>query len=162
MQCNSEIVPVANSKNKQKMKQTSKKQESNFLFFNPNPTAKFKKSGEAYRWTKPDCCIRAFCGATKLPWQDAYDVLCAVGRKNYDVPNSLSSLGEALEDAGFHKVSIRIKKGDSRPTVKALADAKKDKTCVFSLAGHVVAADGGCYYDCWDCGDKSVYTYWEK
>lgn len=143
------------------------KKESNFEFFNPNPTAKktYKsgaKAGKHPKWDKPDCVIRAFSGATGKSWEECYDILCEIGRKRFDVPNSRETLDEALAAQGFKKVSIKVESGSTRPTVAELAKQTIGKVCVFNIAHHEVAARDGKYLDVWDCGYKSVYNYWEK
>lgn len=133
-----------------------------FKYLNPNPTAKFKKNGEPFRWTKPDCVIRAFTIATGKSWVESYDILCEIGRKNFDVPNSRDVLEEALLNEGFKKCSCKVGKGESRPKVNDMAKSSSGKIMVLNIANHDVCAKDGFFYDTWDCGEYSVYTYWVK
>lgn len=155
------FAPRNNQTNKimARKKQTS----NNFLYCNPNPTAKFKKNGEPFKWTKPDCVIRAFSIATEKNWGEAFDILCQISREIYDVPNSRDVLDIALQAQGFKKMTFgRMKSGEKRPTVKELAAKMIGKVCVFNIANHEVCAKDGCYFDVWDCGEWTVYNYWEK
>lgn len=136
---------------------------SKFCYENPNPCQKYSKDGKPIRWHKPDCVIRAFCLATELPWQEGFDILCEIGRRIYDVPNSREVLDIALEEQGFTRVSFgRIKAGTTRPTVNSIADVSAGKVIVCNIAHHEVCVKDGLFFDTWDCGDCSVYSYWEK
>lgn len=142
---------------------TKKQTSNNFLYENPNPTVKYKKNGAPYKWHKPDCVIRAFSIATEKSWTEAYDILCEIGRKTFDVPNSRDVLDIALQNEGFKKMTFgRLKAGEKRPTVAELAKMTIGKVCVFNIANHEVCAKDGCYFDVWDCGEWTVYNYWEK
>ena len=63
---------------------------------------------------------------------------------------------------GFEYHGISNKKGSKRPTVKSFSKTHKNGIFILSIAGHHVAAVDGNYYDTWDCGEKSLYGYFEK
>lgn len=140
---------------------------SNFKYFNPNPTGQKvyktgKKAGTHPRWQKGDCTVRALAGAINCSWITALELLYEKAKIFYDIPNSVEMCGEVLKDKGFTKCSIKVGKGQHRPTVAELAKELKDSYCVFRVAGHMVCAHDGNYYDAWDCGDCAVYQYWKK
>ena len=71
-----------------------------FKYANPNPSQKYKKNGNPYKWQKPDCVIRAFAIATDKSWEEAFDILCGIAKEEFDVPNSRPVLEKALEKYG--------------------------------------------------------------
>ena len=121
-------------------------------YYNPNP----KKLGTN------DCVIRSICKATDKDWDVVYRELCEIGFELKVMPNADESWKEYLMRNHFiqHKVSNR--KGMKRPTVSSFAAQNKKGTYILRVANHLVACVDGYYYDTWDCGDKSLYGYWEK
>ena len=75
-----------------------------FEFTQPNPT-------EGKKCKKPDCAIRAFAIAADLSWQEAYDILSAIAREDYDIPNSQNVYEKAFAQRGYRVKSLRFKKG---------------------------------------------------
>ena len=107
-----------------------------FKYANPNPSQKYKKNGNPYKWQKPDCVIRAFAIATDKSSEDSFDILCGIAKEEYDVPNSRPVLKKALEKYGFKKVSCQPKKGEKRPTVTELASTSQINIYVLGVCCH--------------------------
>lgn len=42
------------------------------------------------------------------------------------------------------------------------AQKNKKGTFVLQVANHIITCQDGYYYDIWDCGNHSLYGYWEK
>jgi len=129
----------------------------NFVKFQPNPSWTGKG-----RYRHEDCPIRAICAAEQLPWEQVYDLLCISGKEVFDAPTSDDSIECCLKKLGYTRCSIKVQRGSKRPTVTQFAREHFDGTYVLRIAGHVVGVRNGEYYDCWDCGTKCVYTYYEK
>jgi len=122
----------------------------NFQYFQPN----IHKCG--------DCHIRAVCAATGQDWLEVFDGLYKVAREMRYPLGSTESIEEYLKNYGFTWVPIKPKRGSSRPTVSEFAKSHAKDRYVLRVSNHVVGAYGGHYHDIWDCGDKSLYGYWEK
>lgn len=68
-----------------------------------------------------------------------------------------------IEDKlGMQKHSIKIEKGDSRPTGKSFAYTHPKGTYILRMANHLTCCIDGVIYDSWNCTAKSIYSYWEK
>ena len=138
----------------------TKFEESNYEFFQPNPSWIDGTSRRKYR--HQDCPIRAICAATGKTWNDVYDILAVSGKKVFDAPTSDDSVEEALKGLGYKRYTAKVVKGQKRDTVAKFAKEHADKSYVIRVAGHMVGIRNGKYLDCWDCGSKCVYTYYEK
>lgn len=119
---------------------------------NLNP--KNKKTG--------DCVVRACSLALNKSWDTVYKELCDLGYVMKEMPNSDNVWKKFLELNGFVKRSIKVQRGSKRPTVRQLAEASRGKVIVAKVANHVVTIIDGYYYDIFDCGNSSVYVYYEK
>lgn len=122
----------------------------NFEYFQPN----IHKCG--------DCHIRAVCAATGKSWLEVFDGLYEVARANQYPLGSTESITLYLEKLGYKWTAIKPKSGETRPTVSSFCNAHKKTNYVLRVSGHVVGGKNGKYQDIWDCGDKSLYGYWEK
>lgn len=129
----------------------------NFEKFQPNPSWTGKG-----RYMHEDCSIRAVCAATGKTWEEVYDILCVSGKQVFDAPTSDESVERALTNMGYTKHSVKVVKGSKRPTPSSLTRENPDKRLVMRVSGHFVGGRNGKYYDCWDCGTKGIYTYYQK
>lgn len=129
---------------------------SHYKFFQPNPS-------EGNKCTKGDCHIRCICAAAGITWLEAFDLLVESARKKYNPVGGVDSIGDVLEQFGFaEKKMQQVEKGGSRISVNEFAEQHTAGTYVLRLAHHVVAVKDGFYLDGWDCGNKTIYKYWEK
>lgn len=125
-----------------------------FTYHNENP--KGRKTA--------DCTTRAIATASGFKYSDVlkmqYEEACSTG---YFL-NDIKTTNSILSRLGFTEAKIKVQKGQSRPTVRALVDSysKGRYALVISVAGHLTCAVGSYIYDLWDCGMKSVYKYWYK
>lgn len=126
--------------------------KSRNIYFNPNPL-KLKTS---------DCVIRAICKATNKEWDTIYRELFEIGFELKVTPTNDDAWKEYLNRNDFIQHKVSNKKGVKRPTVASFAAQNKKGTFVLRVANHVVTCVDGYYYDTWDCGNKSLYGYWEK
>jgi hypothetical protein len=130
--------------------------KDSFRYFNPNPSAKVdKKTGKPKRWNKGDCVIRAFCGVLNLPWDIVYSEMCDLGLKYHDMPNSRNIIDKYAKKKGLIKKSL--------PYYITLNDFVKNYDGIYlvNLRSHEVCVKGNTIYDCWDCGDCKVKTYYD-
>ena len=111
-----------------------------------------------------DCQIRALSKALDLTWLQTFDLIMPICRE-VQAPDifccDLKVVKELMSRLGFEYTGISTKKGTDRPTVREFAIKHKKGAYVCSLAGHVVAVVDGMYYDTWDCGNKSLYGFYE-
>jgi len=130
----------------------SVKKKTRNRYFNPNP--KKLETG--------DCVVRAMCKATGKDWDTVYRELFELGFELKCMPNSDEVWKEYLVRNGFILRKMVIKKGDKRLRVAQFAEKFKKGTYVLNVANHIVTCQDGYYYDSWDCGNKSMYNYYEK
>jgi hypothetical protein len=111
-----------------------------------------------------DCVIRAICKAMGITWIEAFDISVEFSRENQCWVSGmpLVLLKKFFSRLGFTYNGISNKKGSKRPTVEGFAKDHKSGTYILSVANHLVTVVDGYYYDTWDCGDKSLYGYYEK
>ena len=109
-----------------------------------------------------DCAIRAVAVALNTSWDDIYRQLFDIGFELKRPMSDLVVIDKLLKRNGFMQGSIKVAKGESRPTVAEFANSHKDMICILRVAHHLVACAKGIYVDTWDCGSKSVYKYWYK
>lgn len=124
-----------------------------FRYFQPNPD-KVKE--------KDDCVIRALCAATGKTWEQVFDELVILARKNHDVIESIDIVLEYLEKQNFTLCKVNVKKGKKRPTMQKIIRENPGYTLVGQCANHVMAAKGGLVMDLWDSSDRPLYRYWMK
>lgn len=128
---------------------------STYEYYNPNPTARFKKDGTPMNWHKCDCTTRAFCCALKQSWMKTYQEQCATGAKMFDMPDS----PKVVEAYALEKGMVR----KSLPTYLTLSEFAKthNGTYVVNMRGHVVCVKNNKYYDTYDRGEWMIKTYYE-
>ncbi|MBQ3326191.1 MAG: hypothetical protein IJG86_00210 [Clostridia bacterium] len=128
-----------------------------YVYYQPNKKDLKDKFG--------DCQIRALSKALGCTWLEAFDKAIAVCREEwvsliFDAPVDVRS--RMLKKLGFEWHSYSVRKGGKRPTVKSFAKDHPEGTYIVSVAHHEVAVVGGQYFDTWDCGECSVYGWFEK
>ena len=119
--------------------------------YNPNPN--HSRVG--------DCAVRAIAKATGRDWEEAYTALCAKGFELRDMPSSDAVWGRLLRDEGFHRRVIPETCPDCY-TVAQFAVDHPDGVYVVKVDGHVVACEGGDYFDSFDSGEEAPIWYYEK
>ena len=122
-----------------------------FQKYNPNPNN--NQVG--------DCVVRALCKATGKTWDSIYKELAQLGFTLKTMPNDYQAWHECLRQHGFERQGVSIKKGDSRPKVRELAQQLGQGVYVMRVSGHLVTAKDGQYFDSFDSGNKAVYSYWK-
>lgn len=126
--------------------------KSRNIYYNPNPK----------KLEVGDCVVRAICKATDKDWDTVYMELCKLGLELKMMPNDTDNWKEYLRRNGFIEHKISNKKGSKRPTVDSFARSHKKGIYILRVANHIVTCVAGYYYDLWDCGNKSLYGFWEK
>jgi len=127
-----------------------------YKYYQPNNKDLKDKTG--------DCQVRALSKALNLSWLEAFDLTIPICRRmqTYTIfDGDLDKTIEAMAELGFVYQGISNKKGTKRPTVKSFAAKHKTGTYILKIAHHVVACVDGTYYDTWDCGNRSMYGYYE-
>lgn len=112
-----------------------------------------------------DCTIRALSKALDVSWLEAFDLIIPICREA-QVSNIFSAPAKVrnplVERLGFKYTGISNKKGKKRPTVDSFAKEHPAGIYICNVANHEVAVVDGKYYDTWDCGECSLYGYFEK
>ena len=128
-----------------------------FVYYQPNKKDLKDKYG--------DCQIRALSKALNISWVEAFDLTIPICREfqTSTIFGGSCNIGkDNLAKLGFRYVGVSNKKGTKRPTVDSFAKDHPVGTYICKVAHHVVAVVDGKYYDTWDCGDCSMYGYYEK
>ena len=133
------------------------KRSKYFAYYQPNKKDLKDKFG--------DCQIRALSKALNCTWLEAFDKAIEVCRLEqvsliFDAPVDVRN--RMLDKLGFAYHGITNKRGTKRPTVKEFAKSHPTGTYICNVAHHEVCVTGGRYYDTWDCGDCSMYGYFER
>lgn len=121
-------------------------------YYNPNPAK--KETG--------DCVVRALCRVEGRGWDEVYRELCEIGYEKKEMPSSDNCWKEYLMRRGYKYKGISVTKGSKRPKVGEFATKHREGYYILRVANHIVASVEGYYYDTWDCGENSLYGYWEK
>ena len=129
-------------------------------------------ASRSYRYYQPnekdlkdnygDCVIRSLTKALSMEWLQVFDEMMPLSREFQAPFNNRVCYEFYLSKNGFTYYGISNKKGSKRPTVESFAKSHKTGTYILRVAHHLVAVVDGLYYDTWDCGQKSLYGYWEK
>lgn len=111
-----------------------------------------------------DCQIRALSKVFGVSWVEAFDMTIPICREAqvsgiFDAP--ASTRNKLLEKLGLKYTGISNRKGAKRPTVDSFAKDHPEGRYVINVANHEVACVDGKYYDTWDCGERSVYGFYE-
>ena len=117
---------------------------------NPNPARK----------EVPDCVIRAIAIALNMKWIDVYDDLCALGRKEFNVPSADSVWGKYLYKMGFEPFLLP----HTCPkclTINQFTKIFPRGTYIIGTGSHAVAVIDGDYYDSWDSGNEIPSFFWK-
>lgn len=112
-----------------------------------------------------DCSIRAICKVFECEWIEAFRMTLPLCEKYQVVPSCIfySKHEKAIEEMlGMKKCKVSVTKGCKRPTVKKFATDHPTGKYIVGVANHVVAVVDGKYYDTWDSGDCSMYSYYVK
>lgn len=117
--------------------------------YNNNP--KNKKAG--------DCVVRAFALASGKTWDATLTDLYNIAMQIKYMVNDKQVYTRYAESLGFIACKIELKNGH-KPTVKTFTEDRPSGIYILRIANHLVTVKDGVYYDSWDCGYKSVYTYW--
>lgn len=126
-----------------------------YEYYNPNPTARFKKDGTPMNWHKCDCSVRAFSKAFNQTWTKTYEELCAVGAKMFDLPDSPKVIEAYAKSKGMVKKSL--------PEYMTLYQFTRTHNGVYvcNLRNHVMCVRNNKMYDTWNYGDCMLKTYYE-
>lgn len=111
-----------------------------------------------------DCTIRAVSKVLGMTWLEAFEACMGFMKEEQCLLSGMTlELYKKLYGAfGFVYSGISNKRGTKRPTVKSFTASHKKGVYILNVAHHQVAVVDGCYYDTWDCGEKSLYGYFEK
>jgi len=116
---------------------------------NPNPGHK----------EVPDCVVRAISLALNRKWLDVYDDLCALGRKEYNMPSADAVWGKYLYQQGFEPFLLP-ESCPSCVTIRLFSQMHPIGVYIVGTGSHAVAVIDGDYYDSWDSGDEIPSFFW--
>lgn len=122
-----------------------------FISYNPNPKRKLVG----------DCVIRAISKAMNKGWEDAYMDVMLQGFTMHDMPSSNDVWGTYLYNHGFRRYVIPDTCPDCYTVEQFVAENPK-LTGILATGTHVVAVEGGNYFDTWDSGNEIPIYYWRK
>lgn len=133
------------------------RQAKRFVYYQPND----KDLKDNYG----DCQIRALSKAFGVSWVEAFKMeipYCIEYQCNNIFSVDISVRHKIMDELGFSYHGVSNKAGAKRPTVDSFAKDHPSGTYILVVANHVVACVDGKYYDTWNCGDRSMYGWYEK
>ena len=112
--------------------------KKHYVKYDPNPKATKQTC---------DCVVRAFCKLLNAEWNKVYILLCRIGEKLYDMPNSPKVEKHLLKQLGFQEVTRQ--KGMPKWNCKELCEgsALNGNSFYCFQNGHVFAIEKGKAYD---------------
>lgn len=119
--------------------------------YNPNPCGK----------SVGDCAVRAVSAALGLTWYEAYDLLCAEGRRACDMPSSDSVSGAVLRSAGFRRYVIPNTCANCYSAADFCAD-HPEGVYVLYFGGHVATVVEGKLLDSWNSENETPIFYYRR
>lgn len=134
----------------------AKRMNKYYAYYQPNKKDVKNKVG--------DCQVRALTKVFDCSWLEAFDMTIPICREaqTYTIFGGGAIVAkENLKQLGLEYTGISNKKGTHRPTVKSFAKDHEAGKFILVVANHVVACVDGKYYDTWDCGDYSLYGFYE-
>ena len=117
---------------------------------NPNPQHK----------EVPDCVVRAITIALNRRWIDVYDDLCALGRREFNMPSADAVWGKYLYQMGFEPFLLP-ETCSKCITIRAFSQIFPRGTYIIGTGSHAVAVVNGDYYDSWDSGNEIPSFFWK-
>lgn len=123
-----------------------------YIEYNPNPVG----------LTTEDCAVRAISKALDVSWDMAYMMLALNGMKMGFLMNNNAVIASVLRSNGFRKANIP----NTCPDCFTLEDFVKLNPTgryVLGTGTHVVAVDGGDFYDAWNSSrEVPIYVWYEN
>lgn len=109
-----------------------------------------------------DCVIRAIALATNNSWENAYRELAERGIKKGYLPNLPPIWRKYLQDLGYEKQKMPIRKDNTRYTIEEFCNeiAEPKTTYVVKVINHLTVVKDKNLYDTWNCSSRSVMSYW--
>lgn len=108
-----------------------------------------------------DCTVRAIFKVTRQDWERTYSGMVLHGFLMCDMPSANCVWGAYLKHKGFERHIIP----NTCPDCYTVADFCRDHptgTYLLALTGHVVAVEGGDYFDTFDSGNEIPLYYWKR
>lgn len=105
--------------------------------------------------------IRAISKTMNMDWEDVYLDIMVQGFSMHDMPSSNDVWGTYLSNHGFKRYVIP----DACPDCYTVAQFVTDNptlTGILATGTHVIAVEGGNYFDTWDSGNEIPIYYWRK
>lgn len=119
--------------------------------FNPNPCGK----------SVGDCAVRAVSAALGADWYEAYDILCAEGRRSCDMPSGDATWGAVLRSNGFRRAAVPNVCPDCY-TAEDFAFDHQRGIYVLGFGGHVATIRDGILLDSWNSSLETPIFYYSR
>lgn len=133
-----------------------------FNYFNPNPDAQTFKDGKPKGWNRKDSSIRAICGATGMTWNDVFEKLSEIGKKNHDMIDSKNVFNEFCVTNSFEYSTYgKPAQGTKRPTIEEFTNNHKEGIYILYLRDYFVCIKNGIELNTVNMKNESVYSYWK-
>lgn len=119
--------------------------------FNDNPLGK----------SVGDCSVRAVSAALGADWYEAYDLLCAEGRRRADMPDADATWGALLHSEGFSRRAIPSHYPPHYTAADFICDHPKG-IYVLAFGGHVATVRDSVLMDSWDSENEVPIYYYKR
>lgn len=122
-----------------------------YIFYNPNPNDKRIN----------DDNVRVMAKVLGSNWECAFSLLNFTACMMFEMPTSISVLGQCLKNIGYQKRIIADGKGDSY-TVKDFCRDNQDGRFILVTGTHAIPVIDGDYFDNVDSGEEIPVMYWKR
>lgn len=122
-----------------------------YIFYNPNPNDK----------RTDDHTVRVMAKLLDSKWECAFSLLSFTACQFYEMPTSLSVLGECLKAMGYQKRVIADGKGSEYTVKDFCRDNPAGHFVVITNTHPIVVVDGN-YYDNRDSGEEIPLYFWKN
>ena len=133
-----------------------------YKYFNPNPDEQLFKSGKPKTWTRDDSAIRALAGALDKSWEEIFNKLVEIAKKNHDI---ITSKNVVMDFCAFNNFSYETfgkpTIGTKRPSVEEFINEHQEGTYIIYFANYFECVKDGVYMDVKNQPKGSVYSYWK-
>lgn len=102
-----------------------------------------------------DCVIRAVSVAENMSWEDTYDDLSRIAKKNGILLDDVGFV-DPLLDYRYDKIPLQ-----HNETVGDFVTSHPIGTYLITMTGHITVAKNGVVYDTFDCRDRLIKNIWK-
>lgn len=102
-----------------------------------------------------DCVIRAISVAENTTWEETYDDLSRIAKKNGILLDDVDFV-DPLLDYRYDRIPLRY-----NMSVRDFIEFYPKGTYLVTMSGHITVIKNGVLYDTFDCRDRKIKDVWK-